>query len=130
MTDRGSGPTAGARVLLEPGMWDELRLSWRLLRDPRVAPRAKFVVPGLAVLYFLSPIDIIPDFFLGLGQLDDLGIITLAILFLIRLVPKMAPPEIVQQHMAEMGLAPEPTHADSTRPADERVVDAQFRVRQ
>ena len=34
-----------------------------------------FGILFLTFLYFISPIDLIPDVFVGVGQLDDLGII-------------------------------------------------------
>jgi uncharacterized membrane protein YkvA (DUF1232 family) len=52
----------------------EARLVWRLLTDNRI-PLWHKLVPLGALLYILSPIDIIPDFLIGLGQLDDLGIL-------------------------------------------------------
>ncbi|MBL8120644.1 MAG: DUF1232 domain-containing protein, partial [Anaerolineae bacterium] len=53
---------------------DQIRLTWRLLRDPRV-PMITKLIPFLGLVYVVSPIDIIPDLIIGLGQLDDLGII-------------------------------------------------------
>ena len=57
----------------------QVRLSWRLICDPRVPVGLKMLIPGLATLYAVSPIDIVPDFLVGLGQLDDVGIILAAL---------------------------------------------------
>jgi uncharacterized membrane protein YkvA (DUF1232 family) len=62
-------------------------------RDPRVPWYAKamaLVVTG----YALSPIDLIPDFFPVLGYLDDLILVPLGILLIIRLIP----PGIMAEH--------------------------------
>ena len=48
----------------------ELLLAWALLRDPR-APKAAKLATVLAILYVLSPIDLIPDAIPVLGWLDD-----------------------------------------------------------
>jgi uncharacterized membrane protein YkvA (DUF1232 family) len=129
---RTGSATRGAATLLEPGIVDELRLSWRLLRDPRVAPRLKVVVPVLATLYLVSPIDLVPDLFLGLGQIDDLGVIGLAILVLARLVPRLAPPAVVREHMAALGLGGAAPQAETrtTARGGEQVIDARFRVQE
>ena len=61
-------------------------------RDPRVPWYAK----ALAVLvagYALSPIDLIPDFIPGLGYLDDVVLVPLGILAVIKLIP----PEIMAE---------------------------------
>ena len=50
----------------------------RLLTDPRVPKRSKLILGG-TVLYLLSPIDVIPDFLPGLGQLDDIVVALLAL---------------------------------------------------
>ena len=50
-------------------------------------PVALKVIPVLAGLYLISPIDIVPDFLPGLGQLDDLGVIIAALEFFVRLCP-------------------------------------------
>lgn len=62
-------------------------------RDPRVPWYAK----ALAVIvagYALSPIDLIPDFIPILGYLDDVIILPLGILLVIRMIP----PEIMAEH--------------------------------
>ena len=37
-----------------------------------------------AILYIISPIDLIPDYIIGLGQIDDVAILSLALYFLER----------------------------------------------
>ena len=44
------------------------------------------IFAGIALLYFLSPIDLIPDFIPLLGQLDDLIIVPLFIALSIRFI--------------------------------------------
>lgn len=56
--------------------------------------------------YALSPIDLIPDFIPVLGYLDDLIIVPLGIM----VVVKMIPPEVMAEHRAAAALA-------ATRPA-------------
>jgi uncharacterized membrane protein YkvA (DUF1232 family) len=67
----------------------QARLAIRLFREPRVPVPLK-AVPVLAGLYLVSPIDIVPDFLPGLGQLDDLGIIIAALELFVRLCPSAA----------------------------------------
>jgi uncharacterized membrane protein YkvA (DUF1232 family) len=55
-------------------------------RHPRVPWYAKFLAL-VVVGYALSPIDLIPDFIPVLGYLDDLILIPLGIMLVIRLVP-------------------------------------------
>lgn len=55
-------------------------------RSPRMPWYAK-VVALLVVGYALSPIDVIPDFVPVLGYLDDLVLLPLGILLVIRLIP-------------------------------------------
>lgn len=52
------------------------------------APWYAKVVGFIAIVYALSPIDLIPDFIPVLGYLDDLIILPLLILLFIKLVPK------------------------------------------
>ena len=73
----------------------ELRLAWRLIRDPRVPLWTK-IFPFLGLIYVLSPLDFIPDVIIGLGQLDDLGIIFAGL----RIFKRLAPPDLIEEHLA------------------------------
>ena len=42
------------------------------------------ILPGLALLYLVSPIDLIPDWIPAIGMLDDLAILAFAIPSLVR----------------------------------------------
>ena len=95
------------------GMVDRLRLGWRLLRDPRIPSWPKLVAPAIMALYVLSPVDLLPDFVPLLGQVDDAGVIALA-LAAIGMLARWSPPEIVAQHAAALGLGDDP---DLTAPA-------------
>lgn len=130
MTDRRPGYAPGvANVLLAPGMWDNIRLSWRLARDARVAPLLKLTVPILVLLYVVSPIDVIPDFLLGVGQMDDLGVLGMALVLAVRLLPRFAPAEILDEHLSDLGLRPANDRAGSSHiPVHEHVVETSFRV--
>jgi uncharacterized membrane protein YkvA (DUF1232 family) len=60
------------------------------VRDPRVATWRKLA--GLfAVLYFVSPVDAIPDFIPVFGWLDDLGVLSAAAFFMVREVQRWRP---------------------------------------
>jgi uncharacterized membrane protein YkvA (DUF1232 family) len=73
---------------------NEAQLIWRLLWDQRVPFWTK-LIPAAAVLYILSPVDLIPDLLVGLGQLDDLGIL----LGSLRLFKSQIPDYIIQEHL-------------------------------
>ena len=57
-----------------------LRLAWRLFLDKRI-PKYKKIIPLIGVLYLINPIDLIKDYILVLGFIDDLlvlfGLLTL-----------------------------------------------------
>jgi uncharacterized membrane protein YkvA (DUF1232 family) len=59
----------------------------RLRRDSRVPRRAKVVV-GLAGLWVLSPIDLVPEFLPVIGPLDDVVVVVLALRYAARQVPR------------------------------------------
>ncbi|HEX2172936.1 MAG TPA: DUF1232 domain-containing protein [Dehalococcoidia bacterium] len=55
-----------------------IRRSVPLWLDPRVPLHLK-VIPVIAALYLVAPIDLLPDLALGLGQIDDLGIVLIGL---------------------------------------------------
>jgi len=59
----------------------DVRALYLYMRDSSVAWYRKSVVVG-ALIYFITPIDLIPDFIPFFGYLDDLGVIMATIKFL------------------------------------------------
>ena len=78
---------------------------WIASRDPRVPWYAK-AAAALVAAYALSPIDLIPDFIPVLGYLDDLILVPLGILLVIKLIP----PGLMAEHRSAAA-------ADEARPA-------------
>lgn len=64
----------------------KLQLFRMLLRDPRIPPLVK-LLPIITIVYLICPIDLIPDFIPGVGHLDDLVVVVLALYLVFRLTP-------------------------------------------
>ena len=77
-------------ILLIPNV---VKLLGRIIRDPRVSVRRKSFAAA-ALVYVVSPIDLIPDFIVGFGQLDDLVIVAVALNHLIAGTGR----EVIEQH--------------------------------
>jgi len=71
------------------------RLTWRLLRDERVSISFK-AIPIFAIIYVLSPIDLIPFF-----PIDDIAIVLFAMQIFIDSVPEA----VVNEHRRALGIA-------------------------
>lgn len=93
-------------------------VSWKLYMDRRVSIFLK-ILPPVAFLYVISPIDLLPDFRFGLGQIDD--IIVAGILLLLFVI--WAPKELVSAY-ARGGDA-RPKDDSKTVEADYRYVDSE-----
>jgi len=91
---RGGGWASGIVVRIIR----EAYLLWRLLTDGRVPLWLKMLPIG-GLLYLLFPVDVAPDLLLGLGQLDDLAVLLLAI----KLFTHLVPPDIAAQHRKATG---------------------------
>lgn len=64
----------------------ELYALYLAYRDPRVPWYARLFAAGV-VAYAISPIDLIPDFIPVLGYLDDLILVPLGIVLVLRMIP-------------------------------------------
>ena len=69
------------------------KLFYRLARDPRIPRRNKLIFGGVAA-YLLVPFDLIPDWIPGVGQLEDLAMLIVAVDGLLNRVD----PGIVEEH--------------------------------
>lgn len=64
--------------LLATVLWrfrKEAKMVWLMLTNAQVPTKAKLIALA-GVAYLISPIDIIPDFLLGVGWLDDFAIVS------------------------------------------------------
>ena len=96
--------SSGAADIVSVGMASRLKEWARVIkrdvhalylasRDPRVPWYAKALAVAVAG-YALSPIDLIPDFIPVVGYLDDVIIVPLGIMLVVRLIP----PDIMAEH--------------------------------
>lgn len=77
-------------ALLAPRL---IKLLGRLMRDSRVPARSKAVVVVTAG-YVISPIDVMPDFLPGVGRLDDIVLVAVALDHILKQVPD----EVLREH--------------------------------
>ncbi len=105
-------------------------LTWKLYRDPHVSPMLKRTITIGALAYVASPIDILPDVLLGIGQVDDLGILAGMVFMLSSLLVKFAPEEVLLNYLDGTYDAPTREEQRENRPQDaEGEIDVPFRVR-
>lgn len=83
------------------------KLSWLLLRDPVLSARHRAVLTA-ALGYSISPIDAVPGIIPVIGQMDDLAVVLLALLWILRSLPA----ERAESYLSQCGLAMETVEAD------------------
>ncbi|PAD37714.1 YkvA family protein [Terribacillus sp. 7520-G] len=81
-------------------LWSRLRFLFNVRKSipflkafftaKEVAAAKKVTAIALIVLYFVFPFDLVPDFLIGIGIVDDLAVATL----ILQLIIKMAPAHI------------------------------------
>lgn len=98
------------------------KLVWRLSFDKRVPLLLRLVLP-VAIVYAVSPIDLVKDSVPILGRFDDLIFIAMALLLLVKLSPK----EMVDEHNGVIPPSGRPEDKDPDKVVDGtgRVVDDQ-----
>ena len=82
-----------AAVQLARAVPDIVSLARGLLGDPRVPVGSKVLV-GAALVWLVSPIDLVPEFIPVVGPLDDLLVISLVLRHLV----KRAGSDVVREH--------------------------------
>lgn len=90
-------------------LWQQAKLVFQLILDPKVPIYLK-ALPFAALAYLIFPVDFLPDFVPGLGQLDDLTILLLGAKVFIELAPK----DIVAQYKDRMNAINEGSDLKST----------------
>jgi uncharacterized membrane protein YkvA (DUF1232 family) len=84
----------------------ELVLAWAILRDSRTPVSAKLATIA-AVLYVISPIDLVPDFIPILGWIDD-GLIAV---ILLKLAQRLLPEGLLASLKTKLDLRNKPVNA-------------------
>jgi len=103
----------------------QARLVWRLIRDPEVPFYLK-LLPALAAVYFISPIDFLPGLaFPVIGSLDDLT----AVLVGAKLFLEFVPPHLVARHtddleMEMLGKGAKERHQDGL--SDKIIIEGEY----
>ena len=93
-----------------------IRLAWALFRDRRVSAPIK-LLPIIAAIYVVSPLDVLPDIIPVVGWVDDLIVAGGLLLLFFMLAPR----GVVFEHLRGTGNREEP--AEGT----DDVVDGTFR---
>lgn len=109
---RASPPSRGMSNWNLQAILRDIGAAWRLFWDPKVPTVLKLLLPVAALVYWLSPIDLLP-----LNPIDDIAVMILALRLFVQLVsPQDAQPNTASQ-------------AHTARPADEEnVIDTTWRV--
>jgi uncharacterized membrane protein YkvA (DUF1232 family) len=112
------------RPALLRSLLSRVRLAARLLREP-LTPLTVKALAALPILYVISPVDLLPDLIPVLGQLDDIGVVLMAIEGFLGLVPS----HLVDFHRRalEEGRPYTPLGKGTAAAGDGAVIDAEWR---
>jgi uncharacterized membrane protein YkvA (DUF1232 family) len=86
------------------------RLLWSLASDPRV-PASRKALLGLAGVYIVSPLDIVPEWIPVLGAIDDVAVMVLAIDVFLEGLPE----GLVAEKLVQLGIPPSELEDDLAR---------------
>lgn len=68
-------------------LWQRIQ-SWGKLLFRKETPWKAKAILAFAILYLVSPFDIVPDWIAGLGLLDDLGLVSLLVAWAVKIAEK------------------------------------------
>lgn len=103
--------TSGASGLNPAALLNDIFTAWRLLWSARVPVGLKLLLPILALVYWFSPIDLMP-----LNPIDDIALLILAL----KLFIQFAPDDAVDQTRGNPGSH---SSGDDTIDTTWRVID-------
>ncbi len=105
---------------LLPKLIRKVRLVWRLTWDKRVPLALRALLP-LAILYAISPFDLIRDRVPIIGRFDDLIVLGFALLFLL----KLSPQHVIDEHSGKPRVSNRPEDKDPSKVVDgsSRLID-------
>ena len=86
------------------------RLLWSLASDGRV-PASRKALLGLAGVYIVSPLDIVPEWIPVLGAIDDVAVMVLAIDVFLEGLPE----GLVAEKLVQLGIPPSELEDDLAR---------------
>lgn len=96
------------------------RLVYRLMMDRRVPLRVKLILPA-ALVYLISPFDLVHDIVPVLGRIDDVLVLILSLAFFLGTAPR----DIVMEHLRGS------RSGDATSSSDEKrkpVIEGEYHV--
>ncbi|MFN8495146.1 MAG: YkvA family protein [Caldilineaceae bacterium] len=93
-------------------LMSDLTTSWRLLQDPRVPGLLKLFLPIAALVYLISPLDLLP------GPIDDAVVLFVAL----RLFLQLAPAEALRSAQNR------PSPSNQAKPDDDNTIDTTWRI--
>ena len=91
--------------------------------DRRV-PLASKIIPVLALAYVISPIDLVPDFLLIRGQLDDIFVSAI----LLGMFLMLAPWSVVMEHATGRTSVNKGDHGGKAREFEGKTIDGEYRL--
>ena len=106
-------------LILEDMRWEMakiLKLIFRLMIDRRIPLGLKLILP-VALIYLISPLDIVPDILPVLGRIDDILVIFISIAIFLGLSPR----KILIEHLQGTKVP------GKTRNDKDRGIDGQYR---
>lgn len=83
-----------AKRIAKLPFFDKISLAGALFRDQRIGLAPRLIALAL-VLYLAMPLDLIPDFIPVLGYLDDILVVGIGAVLLLRSIPR----HIVEEHV-------------------------------